>query len=161
MVLPACTNYERWDISEWANSSGILVNGMTQCNHRVIVLQHKCIEPLGESRSDWSIFAALAARMGLAAPYAEGSNELEWVRRTFEGSDLPKAVSWREFLKKGYYVVPPPAAGAPKPVAYRWFAEGRPEGHARPAAAARRLRRQVRRGAADAVRQDRVRRRRA
>ncbi len=127
VILPACTNYERWDISEWANSSGILVNGMTQCNHRVIVLQHKCIEPLGESRSDWSIFAALAGRMGLAAPYAEGSNELEWVRRTFEGSDLPKAVSWREFLKKGYYVVPPPAAGAPKPVAYRWFAEGRPK----------------------------------
>ena len=125
VILPACTNYERWDISEWANSSGMLVNGMSQCNHRVIVLQHKCIEPLGESRSDWRIFADLAARMGLAAPYAEGSDELEWVRRTFEGSDLPRHVSWREFLKKGYFVVPPPAPGLPKPVAYRWFAEGR------------------------------------
>ena len=49
------------------------------------------------------------------------------MRRTFEGSDLPKAISWREFLKKGYYVVPPPADGVPKPVAYRWFAEGRPK----------------------------------
>ena len=127
VILPACTNYERWDISEWANSSGILVNGMTQLNHRVIVLQHKCIEPLGESRSDWSIFAALAQRMGLAGPFAEGSDEFEWVRRTFEGSDLPKAVSWREFLRKGYYVVPPPSSGAPRPVAYRWFAEGRPK----------------------------------
>ena len=93
----------------------------------MIVLQHKCIEPLGESRSDWHIFADLAARMGLAAPYAEGSDEFEWVRRTFEGSDLPKHISWREFLKKGYYVVPPPAPGLPKPVAYRWFAEGRPK----------------------------------
>ena len=58
VILPACTNFERWDISEWANSSGLLANGMSQCNHRVIVLQHKCIEPLGESKSDWLIFAA-------------------------------------------------------------------------------------------------------
>jgi trimethylamine-N-oxide reductase (cytochrome c) len=63
--------------------------------------------------------------MGLAAPYAEGSDEFEWVRRTFEGSDLPKHISWREFLKKGYFVVPPPAPGLSRPVAYRWFAEGR------------------------------------
>ena len=127
VILPACTNFERWDISEWANSSGLLVNGMTQCNHRVIVLQHKCIEPLGESKSDWLIFAQLAERLGLSSPYAEGSNEFEWVRRTFEGSDVAKVMSWREFLEKGYYVVPPPAERLLKPVAYRWFAEGRPK----------------------------------
>ena len=127
VILPACTQYERWDISEWANPSGLVVNGMAQCNHRVVVLQDKCIEPLGESKSDWQIFSLLAQRLGVGAPFAEGSTEFEWVRRTFEGSDVAKVVSWRAFLKKGYYVVPPAAKEPPQPVAYRWFAEDRPK----------------------------------
>ncbi len=47
IVLPACTNLERWDIGEWANCSGYVTDSYTMCNHRVIVLQHKCIEPVG------------------------------------------------------------------------------------------------------------------
>ncbi len=48
VILPACTNFERWDISEWSNSGGPILHAQNQCNHRVITLQHKCIEPLGE-----------------------------------------------------------------------------------------------------------------
>ncbi len=57
IILPACTNYERWDISEFASPSGYLPDAYTQVNHRIITLQKKCIEPLGESRSDYEIFA--------------------------------------------------------------------------------------------------------
>ena len=49
VILPACTNFERWDIGETANSAGVVQHSFTQCNHRVAVMQHKCIEPLGES----------------------------------------------------------------------------------------------------------------
>ena len=48
IILPACTNFERWDISEFANCSGYIPDSYTQTNHRVITLQKKCIEPLGE-----------------------------------------------------------------------------------------------------------------
>ncbi|MCE5253395.1 MAG: molybdopterin-dependent oxidoreductase [Actinomycetia bacterium] len=125
IILPACTNFERWDIGEFANAGGIAEHSFTQCNHRVAVMQHKCIEPLGESRSDFQIFLSLAERLGLVAAFAEGSSELDWCQRLFEGTDLPKVISWKRFFKKGYYVVPPPKEELRDPVSYRWFAEGR------------------------------------
>ncbi|MCX8032037.1 MAG: molybdopterin-dependent oxidoreductase [Thermoleophilia bacterium] len=125
VILPACTNFERWDIGEFANAGGIAEHSFTQCNHRVIVLQHKCIEPLGESKSDFQIFLELAERLGLSTVFSEGSDELDWCRRVYEATDLAKAVSWKELLKKGYYVVPPPEEERRDPVSFRWFAEGR------------------------------------
>ncbi|MGB9660774.1 MAG: molybdopterin-dependent oxidoreductase [Moorellaceae bacterium] len=125
IILPACTNFERWDISEFANCGGYIPHSYTQCNHRVIVLQHKCIEPLGESKSDFQIFLELAKRLGLGLLYSEGMTELDWCKRLFEASDLPRYISWKQFLKKGYFVVPPPSEERRDPVAYRWFVEGR------------------------------------
>jgi trimethylamine-N-oxide reductase (cytochrome c) len=125
VILPACTSFERWDIGEFANAGGIAEHSFTQCNHRVAVMQHKCIEPLGESKSDFRIFLDLAERLGLSSPFAEGSGELDWCRRLFDGTDLPKVTTWKKFLKKGYYVIPPPGEALRDPVSYRWFAEGR------------------------------------
>jgi len=125
VILPACTNFERWDISEFANCGGYIQHAYTQCNHRVAVMQHKCIEPLGESRSDHQIFLDLATRLGLGSMYSEGVTELDWCKRLFDATDLPRSVSWKDFLKKGYYVIPPPPEERRDPVSYRWFAEGR------------------------------------
>jgi molybdopterin guanine dinucleotide-containing S/N-oxide reductase-like protein len=125
VILPACTSFERWDISESANCAGFIQHSFNQCNHRVFVLQHKCIEPLGESKSDYQIFYELAQRLGLGMMYSEGATELDWVRRLFEASDLCKKISWKRFLKKGYYVLAAPKEEMRDPVSYRWFAEDR------------------------------------
>ncbi len=126
VILPACTNFERWDIGEWASSGGYGHHNFNQLNHRVIVLQHKCIEPLGESRSDFRIFRDLAERLGFAAYYSEAKTELQWCREQFLSSDLPKHVSWKTFLSKGYFVVPSELKPENRtPVSWRWFAEGR------------------------------------
>ena len=91
IVLPACTNLERWDIGEWANCSGYIPDSYTMCNHRVIVLQKKCIEPLGESKSDYQIFAELAKRLGIWEIFTDGGKtEYDWVKQSFAASDLPK-----------------------------------------------------------------------
>ena len=128
IILPACTNFERWDIGEFAHCGGYIMNSFNQCNHRVMVLQHKCIEPLGESRSDYDIFNALSKRLNLSMPYSEGGNsELDWVKRYFEATDLSKVISWKQFVKKGYYVLPAPSPERRDPVSHRWFAEGRPK----------------------------------
>ncbi|OGA00543.1 MAG: pyrogallol hydroxytransferase large subunit, partial [Betaproteobacteria bacterium RIFCSPLOWO2_02_FULL_62_17] len=125
VLLPACTQFERWDISDLAHAGGYGMHYQTQMNHRVIMLQHKCIEPLGESKSDIQIFTEICSRLGLGTYFCEGMNELDWVKRVFDASDLPKVISWKEFLKKGYYVVPPLEEGKRDPVALRWFYEGR------------------------------------
>jgi trimethylamine-N-oxide reductase (cytochrome c) len=88
-------------------------------------MQHKCIEPLGESKSDYQIFLELSKRLGLSAYFSEGMTELDWCKKMFDASDLRRAISWKKFLKKGYYVVPAPKEELRAPCAYRWFAEGR------------------------------------
>jgi trimethylamine-N-oxide reductase (cytochrome c) len=127
ILLPACTSFERWDISEFANCGGYIQHSFNQCNHRIAVMQHKCIEPLGESRSDFQIFADLSKRLGLYALFSEGVTELDWCRRLFEATDLPRHISWKEFVKKGYFVIPNPPESLRAPVSFRWFAEGRPK----------------------------------
>ncbi|MBC8274445.1 MAG: molybdopterin-dependent oxidoreductase [Chloroflexi bacterium] len=125
IILPACTSFERWDISEFANCGGYVQHSFNQCNHRVILMQHKCIEPLGESKSDFQIFLELAKRLGFAAIFSEGVTEFDWCKRLFDATDVPKVMSWKKFLKKGYYVVPAPKEELRHPVSFRWFAEDR------------------------------------
>ncbi len=125
IILPACTNFERWDIGETSNAGGYIIHNFNKLNHRIITLQHKCIEPLGESKSDYSIFLELSKRLGLASFFSEGMTELDWCRRIFDASDLPQVTTWKKFLKKGYYIVPAPAEELKPPLAYKWFYEGR------------------------------------
>ncbi|MFP3209840.1 MAG: molybdopterin-dependent oxidoreductase, partial [Nitrososphaeria archaeon] len=124
LILPACTSFERWDIGEIANIGGYVVDSVQRLNYRVIVLMMKAIEPLGESRSDYDIFAMVAKRLGFYERYTEGGmTQLDWVRRFYERSDLSKYISWEEFKRKGYFVVP--VKKRPITVAFRWFYEGR------------------------------------
>jgi molybdopterin guanine dinucleotide-containing S/N-oxide reductase-like protein len=125
VILPACTNFERYDISEFGNCSGYIPDNHTQTNHRVIVFQKKCIEPLGESKSDYDIFAAVTARMGIGDLFTDGGrDEYDWCREYFAATDLPKYITFEEFERKGYFVVPMPDDYVSTP-AMRWFAEGR------------------------------------
>ncbi|MGI9259339.1 MAG: molybdopterin-dependent oxidoreductase [Gammaproteobacteria bacterium] len=136
VILPACTNFERWDIGEWTSAGGYGHQFYNQVNHRVVTLQAKCIEPLGESKSDYQIFSELAQRMGLGLYFTEGCSEIDWVKRVFEASDVSQMISWKEFLRKGYFVVPADAPKARAPTAFKWFNEGRkkdvPEPHPLP-----------------------------
>jgi len=104
---------------------GYAHHGQTQLNHRVAVFQHKLVEPLGESKSDFTIFLELSKRLGLGAYFSEGMSELDWAKREFEASDLPSIISWKEFIRKGYAVIPNPPEELRDPVSWRWFYEGR------------------------------------
>ena len=125
VILPACTQLERDDIGEWGEPGGQSKAGGSGCNFRVVVRMKKCIEPLWESKSDYQIFAEIARRLGLEEDYTEGNSELDWVKKFFEISDLPKFLSWEEFDRKGYYVINAPDSRKSTP-ALRWYAEGRP-----------------------------------
>lgn len=124
VILPACTQFERDDIGEWCSNSGYNADSHTQCNHRVIVSQKKCVEPLGESMSDYDIFAAICEKLGKRDIYTENKTLRDWVKQMFYASDLPKVVEWEDFDKKGYFIVPVDKK-APSAPAYRWYAEGR------------------------------------
>ena len=93
--------------SEWAGlRRGYGHHGQQQLNHRVIVFQAPAIEPRGESKSDFWIFNEICKPLGLSNYFSEGCNEIDWVYRTYLASDLPKVISFKKLLKRGYYVVP-------------------------------------------------------
>ena len=100
-------------------------HGQQQLNHRVIVFQAPAIEPLGESKSDFWIFNELCKPLGLANYFSEGCNEIDWVYRLYLASDLPKVISFKKLLKRGYYVVPAEKEKLRAPVSFRWFFENR------------------------------------
>ena len=125
VILPACTNFERNDIGEWANSGGYSHNSSEVCNHRMIVYQKKCIEPLHESKSDYWILSQLAERLGFKEDFTEGNETEEgWIKKLFDASSMPEYISFEAFKEKGYFVVPIPEDYKSAP-ALRWFYEGR------------------------------------
>ena len=105
VILPASTNFEHSDLSEWGAAGGYGFNDFNS-NHRVCIYQHKCIEPLWESKPDYEIYTLLAERLGFKEEYTEGHNIEDWNRIVFDKSDLPKYVTYEEFKEKGYFVVP-------------------------------------------------------
>ena len=70
IVLPATTTLERNDI---ASSSD-----------RYMFAMHQAIEPVGEARNDFDIFADLAGRLGFRDDFTEGRSEMEWLRHLYE-----------------------------------------------------------------------------
>jgi trimethylamine-N-oxide reductase (cytochrome c) len=50
------------------------------------------------------IFNEICKRLGLANYFSEGVNEIDWVKRLYLASDMPKVISWKKFIKRGYYV---------------------------------------------------------
>jgi molybdopterin guanine dinucleotide-containing S/N-oxide reductase-like protein len=125
VILPACTNFERTDICEWAGLGGYGHHGQQQLNHRVVVFQAPAIEPLGESKPDYWIFNEILKPLGLANYFSEGCNEIDWVYRLYLASDLPKVISFKQLLKRGYYVIPAEKEKLRAPVSFRWFWENR------------------------------------
>ena len=93
--------------AEWANAGGYSDHALAACNHRIVVYQQKCIEPLCESKSDYQIFSlTLPKDWGLRKSTPKATPRKTGLRRCSDASDLPKYISFEEFKKKGYFVVP-------------------------------------------------------
>ena len=124
IILPACTNLERNDLGEWSVGGGYTTHAHIGNNWRIIVREQKCVEPVGESKSDYDIFTLIAEKLGQKELYTEGKTEDDWAEAYWNLSDLSQRCSWEEFNKKGYYIVPVPEDYEEHP-AFRWYYEDR------------------------------------
>jgi molybdopterin guanine dinucleotide-containing S/N-oxide reductase-like protein len=90
IVLPIATLFERNDITQF---------------WRYVVYQHKVMEPVGESRTDFDIFKDLAKRVGVYDRFAMGMDtEDAWLRKLLSMSDVK--LSYDDFKKAGTYLLP-------------------------------------------------------
>jgi len=96
IILPVNTKLEEDDIAVDIFSG----------QYNLLFPEHKCIEPLGESYSDYEIVCKLAERLGLLEQYTEGKSVPDWIKYGWETSRCADLISWEELNKKGYYVVP-------------------------------------------------------
>ncbi len=85
IVLPVTTTLERNDI------------GAAQRDRYVLAMQ-QAIAPVGEARSDYAIFAALAERLGCDKEFVQGRDEMAWLRHIYQ--------RWRERLRTNAASIP-------------------------------------------------------
>jgi molybdopterin guanine dinucleotide-containing S/N-oxide reductase-like protein len=96
LILPVSTKFEEEDIAA-DNMNG---------QYRFLLYEKKCIEPLGESKSDYEIVCMIAEKLGLLEEYTKGKTQEELRKSGFEGSGIQDMTSYEEFKEKGYFVVP-------------------------------------------------------
>ena len=98
LILPCTTSFERQDIA------------MSPRDPYVMSME-KAIEPIGDSRDDFDIFAAIGRHMGVEDQFTEGRTSEEWQRyiydetqhlMTRDGFDFP---DYDEFRKKRWFVL--------------------------------------------------------
>ncbi len=112
IILPINTKLEEEDIGEDIQSGQFCL----------MFIEGKCIEPIGESKSDFEAIAEVARKLGVYQEFTEGKTDEEWMRDGFEGSGVRDMISWEEFQEKGYYVVPTAPDWEQDPVGMAKFA---------------------------------------
>ncbi len=101
IVLPATTAFEREDIG-------------ASPRDRFLIAMPQLIEPVGQARNDYDIFADLAKRLGFEQAFTEGRTISEWVRHAYEqcrerasaqNVELPE---FETFWNAGFAEIAPP-----------------------------------------------------
>jgi trimethylamine-N-oxide reductase (cytochrome c) len=118
IILPVNTKFEEQDIT----------SDMESGQFCTVLAGEKCIEPLGESRSDYEAVCLVAAKLGLLEKYTGGKTNEEWQQTVFDHSGLEKKMTYAEFLAKGYYVLPNDTEWSKLPVGLSQFHDD-PEKH--------------------------------
>ena len=99
IVLPATMTLERDDI------------GAAGTDPRLIAMR-RAVDPIGEARDDFDIFAALSQRLGVEQAFTEGRSSRQWLAHLYEptrqaladaGWDAP---GFEEFWRRGELALP-------------------------------------------------------
>lgn len=99
IVLPATTTLERNDVGASSRDD-------------VIVAMHQAVEPFGDARNDYDIFADLSEILKFRSNFTEGRDEMAWIRHLYDSSrseatqydiSLPE---FDTFWKQGFAEVP-------------------------------------------------------
>jgi molybdopterin guanine dinucleotide-containing S/N-oxide reductase-like protein len=111
IVLPVNTKLEEEDIAY--QRLGQPVNSL--------VYEKKCIDPLGESRSDYEVTCLIAEKLGLLSEYTEGRSLQDWIKYGFDHSNVEDLTTFENLKEKGYWPVPTDPQWEKYPAGLRQF----------------------------------------
>ncbi len=113
IILPVNTKLEEDDIA------GDIFSGQ----YNLLFPEHKCIEPLAESYSDYEIVRMLADRLGLLEEYTGGKSIPELIKYGYETSRCADLITWEDLNDKGYLVIPTADNWEDEPAGFQRFYE--------------------------------------
>ena len=113
IILPSNTKFEEEDIA----------TDMWSGQFTMFYRERQCIEPIGESMSDYEAVGEIAKKLGVYEEYSGGKTVEEWIKYGYEISGVKDMVSWKELNEKGYYIVPMRTDWDKDPVGIRPFYE--------------------------------------
>ena len=95
IILPANTTLEVEDI----------VTTVRQGPHFASVsIQEQSVLPVGESKSDYEIVAAIAEKLGYGDEFTGGMSTLDLQKIVFDAMKMDKLTTWEDFYEKKTYV---------------------------------------------------------
>jgi len=118
LILPVTTKFENNDIGVDNYSA----------EFGTLFYDAKCIEPKGESKSDYEVVCAIAEKLGVLEEFTERKSVDDYIRIGFDQCGIAGLVTWEEFIEKGHYVIPTDPEWEKHDVGLRPFAED-PESH--------------------------------
>ena len=96
IIFPVNTKFEEEDIN----------SDMFSGQFNTLFYEGQCIEPIGESKSDYEVVCEIAKKLGIYEEFAGGQTYEELIRLAFDKSGVQDMVSYEEFREKEYFVVP-------------------------------------------------------
>ena len=97
IILPTNTTLEVDDISPCLRDGD---------SFQSVLYMKKAVEPIGESKSDFEAVVEIAKKLGMENEVTEGFTVDELIKATYEGMSFDKIVSWEDFSKNDYIVLP-------------------------------------------------------
>jgi anaerobic selenocysteine-containing dehydrogenase len=119
VILPVNTKFEEKDIGSCTEYSG---------QFNTIFYEEKCIESIGESKSDYEIVCMIAEKLGLLEEYTGGRTIDEIIKIVFDNSGVQDMITYEEFIEKGYFVIPTDPDWEKRTVGMQKFCED-PDNH--------------------------------
>ncbi|WP_418931316.1 molybdopterin-dependent oxidoreductase [Gordonibacter pamelaeae] len=120
VVLPVSTMFEEKDIA--------VDNWTGQFN--LMYVQDDCVDPLGESKSDWECVIEVARKLerfggayeNLVERYTRGMDVDEWIKAGFDSAQADALMSYEEFAERKICVAPTAEGWEDDPVALAaWY----------------------------------------
>ena len=96
LILPADTKFEEEDIQSDCMSG----------QYRLVYKEQRCVEPVGESMSDYRIACAIAERLGLLEEFTGGKTVEDIIRDGYDSSGIEDLITYEELNQKQYFMIP-------------------------------------------------------
>ena len=95
IILPTNTRYETEDIAS-----------DTQCGqYEMLIYEGQCIDPVGESKSDYEAVCEVAKKLNLYDEYTQGMTVEDKIALGFMNSGVEDMISYEDWKENQYFVV--------------------------------------------------------